>query len=113
MNAFVRHLAVAGAGAALMVVAGAPAGAQSGAQSQGSTADNSTQPQRTIQMVPVLASLDHTLDAKKAKQGEPVTAKLQKDVQIPQQRLCPRTRCWKGTWIRCRLRSTRAIRRWW
>lgn len=38
-----------------------------------------------IQMVPALVSLDHTLDAKKAKQGEPVTAKLQKDVKIPDQ----------------------------
>jgi len=38
-------------------------------------------------MVPALASLDHTLDAKKAKQGEPVTAKLQKEVKVSEQDL--------------------------
>lgn len=41
-------------------------------------------------MVQVAASLDHTLDAKKAKQGEVVTAKLQKDVQIPQEQALPK-----------------------
>src|SRR5579883_2570115 len=38
---------------------------------------------RTIQMAPARATLDHTLDAKKAKQGDAVTAKLQQDVKIP------------------------------
>jgi hypothetical protein len=92
MNPFFRQLLVTGAGAALMVLAGAPAGAQS----QGSAAEASTQPQRTIQMVPVLASLDHTLDAKKVKQGEPVTAKLQKDVSIPQQEALPKNTVLEG-----------------
>ncbi|HEX3662984.1 MAG TPA: hypothetical protein VHU89_16225 [Acidobacteriaceae bacterium] len=81
MNAIFRQLLVAGTGAGLMVAACAPGLAQN----QNSTADHSAQPQHSIQMVPALASLDHTLDAKKAKQGEPVTAKLQKDVKIPEQ----------------------------
>ncbi|HEX3986703.1 MAG TPA: hypothetical protein VHX13_08860 [Acidobacteriaceae bacterium] len=83
MNGFVRQWLAAGAGTALMVVAGAPAGAQS----QSTAVNNSTQPQHTIQMVQALASLDHTLDAKKDKQGEVVTAKLQKDVNSPDQAL--------------------------
>ncbi|MGB7354125.1 MAG: hypothetical protein WBD06_10515, partial [Acidobacteriaceae bacterium] len=33
---------------------------------------------------------DHTLDAKKAKQGDPVTAKLQGDVDIPQEQALPK-----------------------
>ncbi|HZU10830.1 MAG TPA: hypothetical protein VFA02_13085 [Pseudacidobacterium sp.] len=37
---------------------------------------------RTIQMAPARATLNHGLDAKKAKQGDAVTAKLQDDVKI-------------------------------
>lgn len=92
MNALVRQLLMAGAGSALIVVAGAPAGAQA----QSPAADTSSQPQHTIQMVQTLASLDHTLDAKKAKQGEPVTAKLQKDVNIPQQQALPKNTVLEG-----------------
>ena len=40
--------------------------------------------------VQAVAWLDHTLDARKAKQGEPVTAKLQKDVNIPDQQALPK-----------------------
>lgn len=83
MHAYVRQLLTAGAVAALVVAAGAAAEAQT----QNSPADSSAQPQHTIEMVPALASLDHALDAKKAKQGEPVTAKLQKDVSLSQQSL--------------------------
>lgn len=83
MKTLVRHLLAAGAGAAFLAVAGAAAGAQSPSSSAGSSA----QPQRTIQMIPALATLDHTLDAKKAKQGEAVTAKLEKDVDSAQQTL--------------------------
>lgn len=83
MHGFVRQLLTTGAGAALIVAAGAAAGAQT----QSSASGASAQPQKTIQMVPALASLDHTLDAKKAKQGEPVTAKLQKDVKLSEQEL--------------------------
>lgn len=91
MHGFVRQLLATGAGAALIVVAGAAAGAQT----QSSTSDSSAQPQKTIQMVPALASLDHTLDAKKAKQGELVTAKLQKDVNLSEQNL-PRNTVLEG-----------------
>ncbi len=83
MHGFVRQLLAGSAGVALIIVAGTAAGAQT----QSSTGESPAQPQRTIQLVPALASLDHTLDAKKAKQGDVVTAKLQKDVSIPQQTL--------------------------
>src|SRR5579872_5954733 len=49
-----------------------------------------TQPQRTLQMVPAVAQLDKTLDAKKAKQGDPVTAKLQQNIQIPDAQALPK-----------------------
>jgi hypothetical protein len=83
MHGFVRQRLAGGAGVALMIVAGAAAGAQT----QSANGESPAQPQRTIQLVPALASLDHTLDAKKAKQGDVVTAKLQKDVSIPEQPL--------------------------
>ncbi|HZZ41219.1 MAG TPA: hypothetical protein VFE06_18920 [Acidobacteriaceae bacterium] len=92
MNALVRQLLMAGTGSALIVVAGMSAGAQA----QSPAADTSAQPQHTIQMVQTLASLDHTLDAKKAKQGEPVTAKLQRDVNIPQQPDLPKNTVLEG-----------------
>jgi len=90
MHAFVRQLLAGGAGAALIVVAGLPAGAQSGDPAA------SAQPQHTLQMVPALASLDHTLDAKKAKQGDPVTAKIQKDVKISQEQILPKNTVLEG-----------------
>jgi hypothetical protein len=45
------------------------------------TAGQQTQT-RTIQMAPARATLNHGLDAKKAKQGDAVTARLQDDVKI-------------------------------
>jgi hypothetical protein len=51
---------------------------------------NASQPQRTIQMVPVQAQLDKTLDAKKARQGDPVTAKLIQGVRIPDAEALPK-----------------------
>jgi hypothetical protein len=42
-----------------------------------------TAPTKNIQLVGVRAWLNKGLDAKKAKQGDPVTAKLQEDVKIP------------------------------
>jgi len=51
---------------------------------------------RTIQMVPARAQLDKTLDAKKAKQGDPVTAKLQENVQIPDAQALPRNTVLEG-----------------
>jgi hypothetical protein len=44
---------------------------------------------RQIQMVPAKAYLNKTLDAKKAKQGDPVTAKLQESVKIPDAKELP------------------------
>jgi hypothetical protein len=44
---------------------------------------------RQIQMVPAKAYLSKTLDAKKAKQGDPVTAKLLESIKIPDARELP------------------------
>lgn len=52
--------------------------------------------QRTLQMVEVKAELQKTLDAKKAKQGEPVTAKLQDDANIPNQQMLPKNTVLEG-----------------
>ena len=59
-------------------------------------ASPTSQPQKTLQMVEVQASLDHGLDAKKARQGEPVTAKLAKNVQIPNAQELPRNTILEG-----------------
>jgi hypothetical protein len=64
-------------------------------QSQ-AAAENATQAQRTIQMVQVQAQLDKTLDTKKAKQGDPVTAKLQQNVQIPDAQALPKNTVLEG-----------------
>jgi hypothetical protein len=45
-------------------------------------AQSGSQPQHTIEMVRAQALLDKTIDTKKAKQGDPVTAKLEQNVQI-------------------------------
>jgi hypothetical protein len=68
------------AAAAMSVFLTTPAALSQSAAS-GATAQQPAQ--KTIQLVPAKASLDKTLDAKKAKQGDPVTAKLQQDVKIP------------------------------
>jgi hypothetical protein len=79
-----------GATAALSVFLAVPAARSQNAASPGTDSGTAAaQPaQKSIQMVPALASLDKGLDAKKAKQGDAVTAKLQKDItsgdtQIP------------------------------
>ena len=92
MNGFVRHIMVAGAGITLGVFAGAAALGQS----QTPQSDNGTQPERKIQMVQTQATLDHTLDAKKAKQGEPVTAKLVQNVEIPDAQALPKNTVLEG-----------------
>jgi hypothetical protein len=92
MNGFMRHIMVAGAGITLGVFAGAAALGQS----QTPQSDNGTQPQRKIQMVQTQATLDHTLDAKKAKQGEPVTAKLVQNVEIPDAQALPKNTVLEG-----------------
>jgi hypothetical protein len=47
-------------------------------------------------MVQAKAELQKTLDAKKAKQGEPVTAKLSDDVQIPNAQTLPKNTVLEG-----------------
>jgi len=96
MNLRVRRILAAGAGVALTAVLSAAAGAQNQPASDGSNTQPQSQPQHQLQMVPVRATLDHTLDAKKAKQGDPVTAKLEKDVQIPDAQLLPRNTVLEG-----------------
>jgi hypothetical protein len=91
MNSISRQLLAAGAGAAFIGLTGLPAAAQSPADGT-----SSAQPQHTIQMVQAVASLDHSLDAKKVKQGDVVTAKLQKDVKIPQEQGLPKNTVLEG-----------------
>lgn len=92
MNGFVRHVLAAGAGATLIVIAGAPLRAQR----QDAGQANPAQPQHTIQMVEAPAQLDKTLDAKKAKQGDAVTAKLEQGVQIPNAQALPKNTVLEG-----------------
>lgn len=55
------------------------------------------QPQtRTLQMVEVKAELQKSLDAKKAKQGEPVMAKLKDDANVPNQQTLPKNTILEG-----------------
>lgn len=75
----------AGAGVALLMMFSGAAQAQSAAGS-----DGSAPAQKTIQMVGVQAQLDHGLNAKKAKQGEAITAKLTANVQIPNEQELPK-----------------------
>lgn len=93
MNRGIRQGLAMGAGAALAWCIGAGAWAQ--AASAGASGDNSAQG-KTLQMVPAIAELDKTIDAKKAKQGDPVTAKLQKDVQIPDAQNLPKNTVLEG-----------------
>lgn len=92
MRAWMRGTAVGGTGILLAMMTGAAL-----AQSQPASAANDTnQQQRTIQLVRAQASLDTTLDAKKAKQGEPVKAKLQENVQIPEAQALPKNTVLEG-----------------
>jgi hypothetical protein len=62
------------------------------------TASNGAQPAQphTIQMVQAQAQLDKTIDSKKAKQGDPVTAKLVANVQIPNEQELPKNTVLEG-----------------
>jgi hypothetical protein len=62
------------------------------------TTNNGAQPpqQHTIQMVQAQAQLDKTIDSKKAKQGDPVTAKLVANVQIPNEQELPKNTVLEG-----------------
>ena len=53
------------------------------AQDASSSAPAESAPTKNIQLVGALASLNKSIDAKKMKQGDAVTAKLQSDVKIP------------------------------
>jgi hypothetical protein len=53
-------------------------------------------PAHTIQMVQAQAQLDKTIDAKKAKQGDPVTAKLVTSVQAPDEQALPKNTVLEG-----------------
>jgi hypothetical protein len=116
MNAWGRQGLAVGASAALALTCGAwgvaqttPSQAQTSTQTAPETAPQSqtaaaaapaastTQPpQRTLQMVQAQAELDKTIDAKKAKQGDPVTAKLVADVKIPDAQPLPKNTVLEG-----------------
>ncbi len=83
------------AGAAIAV---ASAMASSGwAQNTSAAVNGAQQPTpRNIQLVPARATLDSTLDAKKAKQGEPVKAKLEANVEIPDEPTLPKNTVLEG-----------------
>ncbi|MGC2639939.1 MAG: hypothetical protein WA294_22355, partial [Acidobacteriaceae bacterium] len=54
------------------------------------------QSQKKIEMVQAQAELNTTLDAKKAKQGEPVKAKLSENVQVPDGQPLPKNTVLEG-----------------
>jgi len=91
MNLLTRRVLATGAGIALSTLMGAAAWAQSQA-----AADSGPQPQRKIQLVQAHAQLDNTLDTKKAKQGEAVTAKLEENVQVPDAQALPKNTVLEG-----------------
>ncbi len=109
MSLLFRRILATGSGVALCAMMGAAACAQSQpaqtppAQSAPATDNTNSQQtqqpeqtQRKLQMVPAQATLDKTLDAKKAKQGDLVTAKLVQDVQIPDAQALPRNTVLEG-----------------
>jgi hypothetical protein len=70
---------------------------QNNPNSPATDAGATQQPQtRTLQMVQAKAELQKGLDAKKAKQGEPVTAKLSDDVQVPNAQTLPKNTVLEG-----------------
>jgi hypothetical protein len=117
MNLLVRHSLAAGTGLALAICGAAigwgqsettpttttatptqtaPNQTQAPAPTQTTDSSQTAQPQKTLQMVQAQAQLDNTLDAKKAKQGEPVTAKLEENVQIPNAQELPKNTVLEG-----------------
>jgi hypothetical protein len=92
MQGWSYRVLVTAAGAALA----AGMGGMAAGQTQGPSDSGAGQGQRTLQMVRAKASLDTTLDAKKAKQGEPVKAKLEEKVQIPNEQALPRNTVLEG-----------------
>jgi len=87
MQRWIRRIMGAGTGVMLGLAGGVMlAQNQPGSSPAG---NDQGQQQQTIQLVRAQASLDTTLDAKKAKQGEAVKAKLQQNVQIPNEEMLP------------------------
>lgn len=60
------------------------------------TGTQPAQPPATLQMVQAQAHLSKSLDAKKAKQGEVVTAELEQNVQIPNAQALPKNTVLEG-----------------
>jgi hypothetical protein len=89
MHIWIRRTIGTGTGVMLALAGGA-------VLAQNQTAGTAEGQQQTIQLVRAQASLDTTLDAKKAKQGEPVKAKLQDDVQIPNEEALPKNTVLEG-----------------
>jgi hypothetical protein len=74
-----------------------PQSTQNNPNSAATDAGATQQPQtRTLQMVQAKAELQKGLDAKKCKQGEPVTAKLSDDVQVPNAQTLPKNTVLEG-----------------
>jgi hypothetical protein len=88
MNRWIRRSVLTGAGAALMVLTGAVAAAQ--------TNSKPAEAQHTIQLVPAKAVLSKSLDAKKAKQGDPVAAKLEESVKLSDEQELPKNTVLEG-----------------
>ncbi len=93
MHVSFRRTLTTGVRLALATLIGAAAGAQT---QPAPNPQSAAQPQRTIQMVQAQAQLSKTLDAKKAKQGDPVTAKLEQDIQIPNAEALPKNTVLEG-----------------
>lgn len=67
------------------------------APTQATPTQSAAQPaHRTLQMVQAQAQLDKTIDSKKAKQGDPVTAKLVADVKVPDAQPLPKNTVLEG-----------------
>lgn len=95
MQGWSYRVLVTAAGAALAAGMGGMAAGQTQGQAP-SDSGAGQQGQRTLQMVRAKASLDTTLDAKKAKQGEPVKAKLEENVNIPNEQALPKNTVLEG-----------------
>jgi hypothetical protein len=112
MNAWGRQGLAIGASAALALTCGAWGAAQTPqptpqstpsqtapsqtAPAAGTTSATQQPAQRTLQLVKAQAELDKTIDSKKAKQGDPVTAKLVADVQVPDAQPLPKNTMLEG-----------------
>ncbi|HEX4038378.1 MAG TPA: hypothetical protein VHX37_09995 [Acidobacteriaceae bacterium] len=96
MRTWIHRTIGGGAGIALALAACAALGQSPAPAANVHSPAQQPTSQRTIQMVQAQASLDTTLDAKKAKQGEEVKAKLQQNVQIPNEQALPKNTVLEG-----------------